>query len=61
MFWPVSGGTLVFLVQIRALGRNTRGSIAMRLKEADKMASVDIIPASMRKELEALSDQRNTQ
>ncbi|CAM8961058.1 unnamed protein product [Rhodiola kirilowii] len=44
---------------IRALGRNTRGSIAMRLKEGDKMASVDIIPASMRKELEKTSDQRS--
>ncbi|XP_071735487.1 DNA gyrase subunit A, chloroplastic/mitochondrial-like [Rutidosis leptorrhynchoides] len=31
---------------IRALGRNTRGSIAMKLKEGDRMASVDIIPAA---------------
>ncbi|KAF5769506.1 putative DNA topoisomerase (ATP-hydrolyzing) [Helianthus annuus] len=30
---------------IRALGRNTRGSVAMRLKEGDRMACVDIIPA----------------
>ncbi|CAB4268618.1 unnamed protein product [Prunus armeniaca] len=37
---------------IRALGRNTRGAVAMRLKEGDKMASVDIIPAAMRKDLE---------
>lgn len=53
--------SLIFLVQIRALGRNTRGSMAMRLREGDKMASVDIIPASVRKELEALPDPRNTQ
>ncbi|KAI7734629.1 hypothetical protein M8C21_018973 [Ambrosia artemisiifolia] len=31
---------------IRALGRNTRGSVAMRLKEGDRMACVDIIPAA---------------
>ncbi|EPS65552.1 hypothetical protein M569_09225, partial [Genlisea aurea] len=37
---------------IRALGRNTRGGIAMRLKEGDKMASMDIIPASLAKKLE---------
>ena len=42
--------------QIRALGRNTRGSIAMRLKEGDKMASIDIIPASLQKGLEKVSD-----
>lgn len=30
---------------IRSLGRNTRGQIAMRLKQGDKMASMDIIPA----------------
>uniref|UniRef100_A0A5B7BSB3 DNA gyrase subunit A, chloroplastic/mitochondrial n=1 Tax=Davidia involucrata TaxID=16924 RepID=A0A5B7BSB3_DAVIN len=41
---------------IRALGRNTRGSIAMRLKEGDKIASMDIIPATMRKELEKVSE-----
>ncbi|XP_058226065.1 DNA gyrase subunit A, chloroplastic/mitochondrial [Rhododendron vialii] len=38
---------LSFCDIIRALGRNTRGSIAMRLKEGDKMACVDIIPAIM--------------
>lgn len=32
---------------IRAQGRNTRGAVAMRLKAGDKMASMDIIPASM--------------
>ncbi|EPS61472.1 hypothetical protein M569_13325, partial [Genlisea aurea] len=37
---------------IRALGRNTRGGIAMRLKEGDKMASMDIILASLAKKLE---------
>ncbi|KAL2478180.1 putative DNA gyrase subunit A [Forsythia ovata] len=40
---------------IRALGRNTRGSVAMRLKQGDKMASTDIIPASFGKELEKAS------
>ncbi|KAM7268180.1 hypothetical protein ACFE04_010346 [Oxalis oulophora] len=36
---------------VRALSRNTRGQVAMRLKEGDKIASVDIIPASLRKDL----------
>lgn len=35
---------------IRALSRNTRGAIAMRLKEGDKLAGIDIIPAAMRKD-----------
>ncbi|OMP01983.1 hypothetical protein CCACVL1_02953, partial [Corchorus capsularis] len=37
---------------IRALSRNTRGAIAMRLKEGDKMASMDIIPAARHKDLD---------
>ncbi|KAH7547670.1 hypothetical protein JRO89_XS14G0000700 [Xanthoceras sorbifolium] len=37
---------------IRSLSRNTRGSVAMRLKEGDKVASMDIIPAAIRKGLE---------
>lgn len=41
---------------IRALGRNTRGSVAMRLKGEDKMASMDIIPSSMRKDLDRVSE-----
>ncbi|XP_065869571.1 DNA gyrase subunit A, chloroplastic/mitochondrial isoform X2 [Euphorbia lathyris] len=41
---------------IRALGRNTRGGVAMRLKEGDKMASMDIIPATLRKDLERMSE-----
>lgn len=32
--------------QLRALGRKTRGVLAMKLKEGDKMASMDIIPAT---------------
>ena len=44
------------LSQIRALGRNTRGSIAMRLKEGDKMACMDIMPRIMWKELDKVSD-----
>ncbi|XAR63570.1 DNA topoisomerase (ATP-hydrolyzing) [Bertholletia excelsa] len=41
---------------IRALGRNTRGSIAMRLKDGDKMASIDIIPGIMHKKLNSISE-----
>ncbi|XP_016487813.1 DNA gyrase subunit A, chloroplastic/mitochondrial-like [Nicotiana tabacum] len=37
---------------IRALGRNTRGSVAMRLKDEDKVASMDIIPDALQKELD---------
>lgn len=40
---------------IRALGRNTRGGVAMRLREGDKIASMDIIPASLQKDLEVAS------
>ncbi|XP_057981375.1 DNA gyrase subunit A, chloroplastic/mitochondrial [Malania oleifera] len=40
---------------VRALGRNTRGSVAMRLKEGDKMACMDIIPAAIWKDLERAS------
>ncbi|GAB4836194.1 hypothetical protein Ancab_001108 [Ancistrocladus abbreviatus] len=36
---------------IRSLGRNTRGGVAMRLKDGDKMASMDIIPAAIGKDL----------
>lgn len=35
---------------IRSLGRSTRGGMAMRLKGGDKMASMDVIPASMLKD-----------
>lgn len=38
---------------VRALGRNTRGAVAMRLKQGDKMASIDLIPASFSKNLES--------
>ncbi|KAF3627787.1 putative DNA gyrase subunit A, chloroplastic/mitochondrial [Capsicum annuum] len=37
---------------VRAVGRNTRGSAAMRLKEGDKLASMDIIPEALQKELD---------
>lgn len=47
--------------QIRALGRNTRGSVAMRLKGEDKVASMDIIPAGLRKELDNLSESHQRQ
>ncbi|KAK8592038.1 hypothetical protein V6N13_062627 [Hibiscus sabdariffa] len=36
---------------IRALSRNTRGATAMRLKEGDKMASMDIISVPRHKDL----------
>ncbi|KAG6420151.1 hypothetical protein SASPL_116670 [Salvia splendens] len=42
--------------EMRALGRNTRGSVAMRLKQGDKMASIDIIPASLGKKIEKGSE-----
>lgn len=41
---------------IRSLNRNTRGSVAMRLKDGDKMASMDIIPAALHKALERTSE-----
>lgn len=43
--------------KIRSLGRNTRGTIAMRLKDGDNMASVDIIPAALRKGLDQEVDE----
>lgn len=41
---------------MRALSRNTRGQVAMRLKKGDKMASMDIVPAAMRKDLESKTE-----
>ncbi|XP_059312316.1 DNA gyrase subunit A, chloroplastic/mitochondrial [Lycium ferocissimum] len=41
---------------IRAVGRNTRGSVAMRLKEGDKVACMDIIPDALQKELDMTSE-----
>nr|KYP46938.1 hypothetical protein KK1_031420 [Cajanus cajan] len=41
--------------QIRTLSRNTRGALAMRLREGDRMASVDIIPEAMWNNLETPS------
>ncbi|GFP93955.1 DNA gyrase subunit a chloroplastic/mitochondrial [Phtheirospermum japonicum] len=41
---------------IRALGRNTRGGVAMRLKQGDKMASMDIILSSLGKQLLRVSE-----
>ncbi|KAK8357816.1 hypothetical protein V6Z11_A05G446000 [Gossypium hirsutum] len=41
---------------IRALSRNTRGAIAMRLKEGDKMASMDIIPAPRHTDLDKTAE-----
>ncbi|KAF1889676.1 hypothetical protein Lal_00025004 [Lupinus albus] len=40
---------------IRTLGRNTRGAVAMRLREGDRMASVDIISAALWNNLETVS------
>ncbi|KMS95952.1 hypothetical protein BVRB_003600 [Beta vulgaris subsp. vulgaris] len=37
---------------IRSLGRNTRGTIAMRLRNGDKMASMDVISAALWKDLD---------
>lgn len=44
------------LVQLRAFGRRTRGVISMRLKEGDKMAAMDIIPAAVQKDLQKLTE-----
>ncbi|KAL5568720.1 hypothetical protein UlMin_025295 [Ulmus minor] len=41
--------------RIRAIGRNTRGAVAMRLRGEDKMASMDIIPAALGKDLEKVA------
>ncbi|CAH9073353.1 unnamed protein product [Cuscuta epithymum] len=41
---------------IRAQGRNTRGSVAMRMKEGDKMASLDVVPAALWSGFEKISD-----
>ncbi|XP_050886195.1 DNA gyrase subunit A, chloroplastic/mitochondrial isoform X2 [Lathyrus oleraceus] len=46
---------LSLCTQIRTQGRNTRGAPAMRLKNGDRMASVDIIPAAMWNNLETIS------
>ncbi|KAK3148964.1 hypothetical protein QOZ80_3AG0210980 [Eleusine coracana subsp. coracana] len=35
--------------KLRTLGRKTRGVVAMKLREGDKMAAMDIIPATMHK------------
>ncbi|RWR74134.1 DNA gyrase subunit A, chloroplastic/mitochondrial [Cinnamomum micranthum f. kanehirae] len=45
---------------VRALGRNTRGMIAMRLKKGDKMASMDIIPATMQNDLQRVWEKPDT-
>ncbi|XP_065040290.1 DNA gyrase subunit A, chloroplastic/mitochondrial-like isoform X2 [Musa acuminata AAA Group] len=42
--------------KLRALGRRTKGVISMKLKQRDKMASMDIIPAPMQKDLQKLSE-----
>lgn len=41
---------------IKSQGRNTRGSVAMRMKEGDKIASMDIIPAALLSGFGKLSD-----
>ncbi|PKI43009.1 hypothetical protein CRG98_036587 [Punica granatum] len=55
-FSSIRSTGIIAIQLIRTLGRNTRGSVAMRLKEGDKMACMDIIPSSMRKNLEIVSD-----
>ncbi|KFK38460.1 hypothetical protein AALP_AA3G116000 [Arabis alpina] len=45
---------------VRTLSRNTKGVTAMRLKKEDKMASMDIIPASLRKNMEEKSEDAST-
>ncbi|CAH8283503.1 unnamed protein product [Eruca vesicaria subsp. sativa] len=45
---------------VRTLSRNTKGVTAMRLKNADKMASMDIIPSSLRKDMIVKSEETET-
>lgn len=47
--------------RLRAYGRSTRGLISMRLKEGDKMASMDIIPAAMHKDLKRSNEVSGSQ
>ncbi|CAA6654489.1 unnamed protein product [Spirodela intermedia] len=47
--------------RLRAIGRTTRGVMSMKLREGDKMASMDIVPAAMRRDLERIRDQHGTQ
>ncbi|KAF6151967.1 hypothetical protein GIB67_010541 [Kingdonia uniflora] len=47
---------LSHLENLRSQGRNTRGSVAMRLKEEDKMACMDVVPAAMGKDLKTTLD-----
>ncbi|XP_010558248.1 PREDICTED: DNA gyrase subunit A, chloroplastic/mitochondrial isoform X2 [Tarenaya hassleriana] len=46
---------------VRTLSRNTKGVTAMRLKQGDKMASMDIIPASLRKDMEKKSEDQSSE
>lgn len=46
---------------VRTLSRNTKGVTAMRLKNADKMASMDIIPSSLRKDIEVKSEETSAE
>ncbi|WOL16199.1 DNA gyrase subunit A, chloroplastic/mitochondrial isoform X1 [Canna indica] len=45
-----------FCNKLRALGRKARGVTAMKLKEGDKMASMDVIPAATQNDLQKLSE-----
>lgn len=38
------------------LGRKVRGVTSMKLKGDDKMASMDVIPAAIQKDLQKLSE-----
>jgi hypothetical protein len=48
---PLNSYSFIYLcfTQIRPLGRNTRGACAMKLKDGDKMAAMDIIPSTVHK------------
>ncbi|KAJ0249490.1 DNA gyrase subunit A [Hirschfeldia incana] len=46
---------------VRTLSRNTKGVTAMRLKNADKMASMDIIPSSLRKDIQVKSEETSAE
>ncbi|PKU79415.1 putative DNA gyrase subunit A, chloroplastic/mitochondrial [Dendrobium catenatum] len=51
-----SGERLSMLKKLRVLGRKTRGVNSMRLKEGDKVASMNIIPFGMQKDFPRASD-----
>ncbi|XP_078437781.1 DNA GYRASE A [Wolffia australiana] len=46
---------------LRVIGRTTRGVMSMKLREGDKMASMDIVPANVRADLERARNEHGSQ